>query len=328
VDPEARRHIQAGLEAKKAGRLDEAAKELRRVVEIEPNLWAAQSSLGEVYYLQHDYAKAVPVFKRSLELNPEQTGVRGMLGVTLLALGYAAEAIPHLEKAQVSDALGVAYMATGRFRDAVAQLDKQKNDPEVLFQLGQALEQWSKETLNRVLIEYPDSVRARQLRAELLAAVGRSDAAEREYRELIRTNPPVSGIHFALGELMSAAGDIERAVEEYGLELTSSPGNAPALAKRGAAMLKLGRIAEARQDLDQANKLRPNTPDILYELARACDLSGDARQAEVLWLQVIEQGSRSPAAVQSHHQLSLLYRRLGNAPAAEKHKRLFESLQR
>jgi Flp pilus assembly protein TadD len=281
-----------------------------------------------VYYLQHDYAKAVPVFKRSLELNHEQAGVRGMLGVSLLALGYAVEAIPHLEKAQVTDALGVAYMAAGRFRDAVAQLDKQQIDPEVLFQLSRALAQWSKETVNRVLIEYPDSVRARQLRAELLVAAGRADAAEREYRELLRTSPGPSGIHFALGELLSAAGEVERAVEEYGLELKTAPGNAPALAKRGAALLKLGRVEPARQDLAQANQLLPESPEILYELARACDLSGDARQAEALWLQVIERSPRSPVAVQSHHQLSLLYRRLGNAPAAEKHKRLFESLQR
>jgi tetratricopeptide (TPR) repeat protein len=330
VSPEARHHIQAGLEAKKAGRLDEAIAELRRVVEIEPRLWAAHASLGEVYYKKRDYAHAVPALERAIELNPEQPAVRGMLGVSLLSQGRAAEAVPHLEKSQAPDALGVAYLETGRYADAVRSLqealDRNPKDANALFYLGQALGRWSKATFDRVLAEHPESTRARQLRAEALAAAGRPEAAEREYRELLRADPGAPGVHFALAELLAASGEIEKTIEEYSLEIGLAPA-AAALARRGAMLLKLGRAREALADLDRANNLRPDSPDVLYELARAHDLLGNAREAESAWLRVIAVAPKSAEAVQAHHQLARFYRRSGNMAAAERHSKEFEGLR-
>src|SRR5579862_5608910 len=94
--PELKQHVDAGLKAKSAGDLDAAIREFQRVVELAPNLAAAHVNLGAVYYEKKDYTHAIPPLRKALELNPDLPGAQGMLGVALLAQGYAAESIPHL----------------------------------------------------------------------------------------------------------------------------------------------------------------------------------------------------------------------------------------
>ena len=86
--------------------------------------WRRRTSIsGAVYYEKKDYGNAIPPLRKALELNPDLPGAHGMLGVALLALGYAAESIPHLEKAQADALLGVALLESGREREAMDRLE-------------------------------------------------------------------------------------------------------------------------------------------------------------------------------------------------------------
>ena len=99
-------------------------------------------NLGAVYQEKKDYADAIPAFRKALELNPDLPGAHGMLGTALLAQGYCAESIPHLEKAQADGLLGVALLGGNRVREAIdrleAALDKRPDDPDLLYYLSQA----------------------------------------------------------------------------------------------------------------------------------------------------------------------------------------------
>src|SRR2546426_1843289 len=198
-DPRVVTEIAAGLKAKKEGRLDDAIIALRKAVEMEPGLWAAHASLGEVYYKKHDYGNAVSSLRRALELKADQPGAESMLGVSLLAQGYAQEAIPHLERGQVLDALGAALLEAGHPREAVEKLEtaraKYPNDPDVVFYLAQAYGRLSKQASAQIVEEFPGSLRAHQIQAEAYAAAGRADAADQEYREVLRRRPDFPGVH-------------------------------------------------------------------------------------------------------------------------------------
>ncbi|MBI3472185.1 MAG: tetratricopeptide repeat protein [Candidatus Solibacter usitatus] len=310
--------IEAGLKAKQEGRLDDAIAAYRKALEAEPNLWALQASLGEVYYRKRDYANAIPTLRRALELKDDQPGVHGMLGVSLLSQGQAAQAITHLERGQVWDALGAALLESGRTREALARLElarsKHPDDPDVLFHLGQAYGRLSREAFDQIAARHPDSLRARQIRAEALAAAGRMDAAEQEYREVLRLRPDLPGIHLALGEMFLAASAWEKAAAEFRAE----GGSPVAAARLGGVLLKLGRTEEALAELSRADRLRPDAPETLYDLGKARAASNDDAGAEKAWLRVVALGG--PLAGQAHHQLFLLYRRLGRAADAERHR--------
>ena len=42
----------------------------KKAVDIDPNYWVALINLGTTYYYQGDKAKAAPLFKKALSINP------------------------------------------------------------------------------------------------------------------------------------------------------------------------------------------------------------------------------------------------------------------
>jgi tetratricopeptide (TPR) repeat protein len=332
VSPELKQHVETGLKAKQAGDLDTAIREFKRAVDLAPGLAAAHVNLGAVYLAKQDYENAIPVLRRALQINPNLPGASGMLGTALLAEGYAAESIPHLEKGQVDDLLGVALLEAGRPRDAIdkleAALEKRKDDPDLLYYLGLAHQRLSKTVFDKLANEYPDSLRTHQLLGEANAAAGARDVAEREFRAALAERPTLRGVHYALGELYLGSGDYARAEREFRDEIRLSPGSAEAASKLGFVLLNRGDVASALQELGRANALQPDVPETLLELGKAHLAGGNLPAAEKLFRQVLAREQTSSLAEAAHFQLSQLYRKQGRKADAERETEAFQKLRK
>jgi len=96
-----------------------------------------------------------------------------LLGYALLVQGYAAQAIPHLERAKEKSAVGIAQIQTGQLAEAVvnlqAALAEHPNDPDILYYLGRASGLLSKQSIDTLLAAYPDSARAHQAMAKTIS---------------------------------------------------------------------------------------------------------------------------------------------------------------
>lgn len=328
---EIRRHVEAGLNAKRAGDLDTAAREFERVVALAPDLAAAHVNLGAVYSDKKDYAKAIPPLRRALELAPALPGAHGMLGIALLAQGYATEAVQHLEQGHMDDLLGVALLEAGRPAEALARLDraleKRPDDPDLLYYIGQAHTQLSRQVLDRLLAQHQDSARGHQITAEMQAAAGNRNAAEREYRAALALRPELRGVHLALGELYLGAGDYEHAEREFRAESALAPGDARAAYRLGSVLLNQGNTADALLYLKRANELRPDMPETLLELAKAYALAGELVPAEKLLRRLLELEDSSPLAESAHFQLAQLLRKQGKTTDAAREMSRFQELR-
>jgi tetratricopeptide (TPR) repeat protein len=170
VSADGAEHMQAGVEAHKQGKFDVAIAEFRQATESDPLLVDAFLDLGEVCLENRDYGCAVPALKRALELNADLDAAHLQLGFALLAEGYPDQAIPHLERVHSVEALGVAYIETGRYEDAIASLrvalEKRPGDPDLLYYLGRAAGLLSKRSIDLLISGYPDSARAHQAMGE------------------------------------------------------------------------------------------------------------------------------------------------------------------
>ena len=113
VSPEVGQHLQAGAEAEKQRHFDVAIAEFKKVTELAPTAAEGFVSLGQAYMENRDYGAAIAPLKHALELSPELAPAHQLLGYALLAQGYNAEAIPHLEKVQEQTALGIAQDRDG-----------------------------------------------------------------------------------------------------------------------------------------------------------------------------------------------------------------------
>ena len=97
--------------------------EFRKATELDPRLADAFFNLGAAYMEKRDYGAAIAPLKRALDLSPDLPAAHQLLGYALLAEGYAAEAIPHLEQVGAQDALAIAQLETGQLSEAVVNFN-------------------------------------------------------------------------------------------------------------------------------------------------------------------------------------------------------------
>ena len=331
ISPEAAQHMQAGIAADKQQQFDVAITEFRKVTQLEPTFADGFVSLGQTYMEKHDFASAVTPLKRALEVDPELAPAHQLLGYALLAQGYAAQAIPHLQKVQDKTGLGIAQIQTGQLPEAVANLQaalaERPNDQDLLYYLGRASGLLSKQSIDTLLAAYPDSARAHQALAENYFVLRQMPEAEKEYREALRLRPDTPELHLELGEVYAGAFQWAKAEEEFRAEAKLQPGNAEAAYRLGTALLEQGKAREARAELVRADKLMPDMPETLYSLGKAASLEGDTATAEKEWTRLLTIEKETPLAAQAHFALAGLYRKQGKTAAAQHEMQEFQRLQ-
>ncbi|MGE0485183.1 MAG: tetratricopeptide repeat protein [Gammaproteobacteria bacterium] len=103
--------------AEKMGRIDVLERDLRAIIEAEPDNAQALNALGYTLADRTDrFAEALALIERALELSPEDFYILDSMGWVLYRLGRLDEAIPYLERAR-----------------------ELRNDPEVAAHLGEVL---------------------------------------------------------------------------------------------------------------------------------------------------------------------------------------------
>jgi len=331
LSPEALQHMQAGAEAEKNGHFDAAIAEFRKLTELEPTFATGFVSLGQAYLENHDYGGAIAPLKQALKLSPDLRPAHQLLGYALLARGYAAEAIPHLEKVEDRAALGIAQQEAGQLPDAVtnlqAALAKHPDDPDLLYYLGRASGLLSKQSIDTLVAAYPDSARAHQAMAENYYVLRQMPQAEKDFQAAIHLRPDLPKIHLELGLVYAGASQWPKAEDAFRAEAKLQPGNAEAAYRLGNALLQQGKVREARTELIRADKLQPEMPETLYSLGKAASLEGDAAPAEKAWKKVIELEKQTSLAAQAHFALAGLYRKQGKSEDAEREMAEFQKLQ-
>lgn len=331
LSPDAAQHMKAGIAADKQRQFDVAITEFRKVTQLEPTYADGFISLGQTYMEKHDYGSAIAPLKRALEVDANLAPAHQLLGYALLAQGYAADAIPHLQRVDDKTALGIAEIQAGQLPEAVANLQAalaaRPNDPDLLYYLGRASGLLSKQSIDTLLAAYPDSPRAHQALAENYFVLRQMPEAEKEYREVLRLRPDVPEVHLELGEVYAGAFQWAKAETEFRTQTKLQPGNAEAAYRLGTALLQQGKAHEARVELLRANKLLPDMPETLYSLGKAASLEGDAAGAEKEWTKLLSIEKESSLAAQAHFGLASLYRKQGKTAAAQHEMQEFQKLQ-
>jgi tetratricopeptide (TPR) repeat protein len=331
VSPEASQHWDAARRAESQKHYDVAVVEYGKVTELEPSFAAGFVNLGQAFMEVHDYASAIAPLKQALKLDSSLAPAHQLLGYALLAQGYAAEAIPHLDRVHEQGALGIAQVETGQFAKAIsnlqAALQKRPNDPDLLYYLGRAGGLLSKQAIDTLQAAYPDSVRARQSMAENYFVLRQMADAEKQYSEALRLQPDTPNLHLELGQVYAMTSRWPQAEEQFRAEAKLEPGNAEAAYRLGDALLQQGKAHQARLELERSNQLQGQMPETLYALGKAAALDNDAAAAEKAWRSLLEVEKESPLAAQAHFGLAALYRKQGKAAKADEEMKLFQQLQ-
>jgi tetratricopeptide (TPR) repeat protein len=332
ASPEVLAHLKAGSDALTQSRSRDAAAEFRKATEAAPNLPAGFVGLGQALMQSADYEGAAVPLKRALELNPDLPGAEQLLGFALLAAGFAGESVPHLEKAQALDGLGVAQLKTGKFAEATATLQaalaRRPGDVDLMYYLGRASGMLSRQTFEQLRATDPESARAHQILGETYAVLHNMTGAEQQFGEALRLRPATPGVHIELGELYAANSQWDKAEKEFRAEAALQPGDGEAAFRLGNSLLQQGKVKDGRRELERASVLAPGMADVLYALGKAASLDGDHTAAEKAWLAVLNIDKDSPLAGQAHFGLAGIFRARGDSVRADSEMKEFRRLQK
>jgi tetratricopeptide (TPR) repeat protein len=121
--------------------------------------------------------------------------------------------------------------------------------------------------------------------ANVLQHLARFDEATRVYEELLARDPQDMEVHIALNELSHRRGG-GAPLTSYDLAQRRRPQAAVLPAAKGNMLLKLGRVAEAREAFDRALHIAPDDAPALMGMGRALESSNDMDAAR----RVLEDG--------------------------------------
>jgi tetratricopeptide (TPR) repeat protein len=341
------RYSQEGEKALAAGRYDEAAQAYEKLRELIPNTAEVHARLGLIYFQQKNFSQAVPTLRRALKLKPALPNLDVLLAMSLSELGHYEEALPALEKGfkrapdpalKRSSGLQLQRTYTGLGQDdkavevALELTRLYPKDPEVLYYAGRLFGNYAYLSTVKLAQVAPDSLWLHLAAGEANESQGRTDAAIREYKEVLSLDPNRPGIHFRLGRVLltrarqSTTDTVSEpeAMKEFEQELQIDPTNANAAYELGEIHRKSARFDKAFELFALAIKYYPDFEDALVGLGRTLITLGKPEQALPHLQKAISLNSENDV---SWYQISQIHKALGNAVEQQKALAEFQKLR-
>jgi tetratricopeptide (TPR) repeat protein len=239
-------------QAIRQGRLRDAERLCRSILESEPDRVDVHHNLGNVLCALRRPREAIVCYEKALAIDPDHVEAHNNLGKVLSALDRVEQAVPHFERALalrphiggLHSNLGNAVRQLGRLEDAVVHC-------------------------RDAVAAAPDSAEAHCNLGIALQALDRSDEAIAHYRKALAFRPAFAQAHHNLGEVLLVLGRCQEALPHCERAVALMPGSAEAHCNLGCAVQALGRPQEAIAHYQQALAIRP-------DLARAHNRLGTA----------------------------------------------------
>jgi predicted O-linked N-acetylglucosamine transferase (SPINDLY family) len=288
--------LQTALNHQQAGRLAEAERIYRQVLQTEPRNVDALHGLGLLAQQLGMNADAVALIESAHRFGRPRAASLNALGKAYLGLGRPQEARrcfgkavalqPDHAEAHVN--LGVALGELGRPAEAERSHRRaailQPDDARAHYNLGNALRELgrldeARESYARATALKPEDAETRNNLAITLCGLGRLAEAEPEYRAALAAKSDYLPAYHNLGNLLRDLGRPAEAERVYRQALALEPRLAPTLVNLGNALKEQGRLEEAGQAYREALALEPGAAEIHYNLGNVLYQSGQLDEA-------------------------------------------------
>ena len=337
--------LQQGITAHKEGKLEEAERLYRAILQSQPAHPDANHNLGVIAVSVNKANAALPFFKSALETNPKieqfwvsyidalvkdnqlkgakqaikkakKKGIDAQKLEELLPQSKVTADIKEPSQSQLNSLL--ECYQNGRFIEAekLATSITQKF-PKNQFSwkvLGSVLTKNGKisESLiakERAIQLAPNDAEAHINLGNTLQKLGRLDEAEAICRQAIALNPDIAEAHSNLGITLQELGRLDEAEANYTQAIALKPDFALAHNGLGITLNELGRLDEAEASYTQAIALNPDFALAHNNLGNTLETLGRLEEAEASLRQAI---ALKPDFAQAHRNLGAVLLRKGH----------------
>jgi tetratricopeptide (TPR) repeat protein len=238
---------------------------------------------------KHQFAQALPAWRKAVELNPDDARAHNNLGTALSENGKLDEALAEYRRSlelneqssQAHNNLGSILAQQGKFLDALAQFQR-------------AVE------LN------PDNGHAQSNLGGALSEMGRTAESLEHLRKGVALEPNSAEAQNNLGAAAARAGLVDEAVEHLAKAVELAPRSAEYRYNFGRVLAAKGRFADAAIQFEQAANLTSmREPAILDILAAMYAETGRYREAVATARQALEMANGRNAELAASLKASL-----------------------
>lgn len=227
-------HLAAARQAEASGDFASAETEYEKSLAVHTDANTYQR-LGLVRHLQNRYAEAIPAFRYSLKLQPNQWAARLFLGMDLYRTNQFSSALTelnHADKLKPGDSeirfwLGATHLALKQYFPGLEILEalsrEQPKNIEILRILAENYAAFSATLLNGVAEKYPDTPPGMMVHGQALEFEGADGAALEVYRAINTKWPNRPGVQEAMERLKAKSSSRHRPAPEEAGDASPSP---------------------------------------------------------------------------------------------------------
>lgn len=325
-------HSRKAQEYLRENKPDLAVPEFKAIVALEPNNADARGNLGVLLSFQGAYAEAIPQLRAALKLQPGLWKIQALLGMAEKrtgdikgALGDLENAFPKLKEQKIRVETGMelidTYSKAGDLDKAAATVSALRElDPtnaELVYTAYRIYSDLVDESRLSLMVAAPNSARAHQMMAHELARQGKADEAIANYREALKIDPKLPGLHFELAEMLNSTipNGRQEAESEYRAALAANPSDEKSECRLGDLAALKGDAKAANEHYERALKLQPNDAEANLGLAKTLMSMDQSDKA----LPLLEYAVKlDPTSAIAHFRLSTVYRRMGRTADAKR----------
>jgi tetratricopeptide (TPR) repeat protein len=277
--------FQAGQDALKQGRLDEAERDFRRVLVLDPKAGGAYANLGVVYMRRKQWPKALDELRKAEKLMPNEPGIRLNIGLAYYRQNDFLKAIPAFESVlrdqpqalQPEYLLGLCYFFTNRWSDAAATLEplwaQQSTQLSYLYVLSISAHRAGNKELDEKATA--QLVKIGEGSPEFHLFMGKAhlnleqyDLALADFQAAAHANPKLTFVHFNMGLAYLKKQDYERARNEFLKDAAIEPDLAFNYDELGDTYSLMQEDGEAEKNYREALRRDPNLVNSYVGLAK------------------------------------------------------------
>ena len=283
--------FQRGQDALAHSRLDEAERDFRQVLRIDPQAGAAYANLGVVYMRRKQWGKALPELEKAERLIPKAqlAGIRLNIGLAYYRQNEFLKAIPPFEAVlrdqpealQPRYLLGLCYFFAQRWADAAATLEPL----------------WMQESSQLPYLYVLSNAAHR---------AGRKELDDRATEQLIKLGNGTPEYHLFLGKYHLNLQQYDLALAEFELAAKADPQLPFVHFNLGLVHLNKQEYAQARAEFLKDAAVEPDLALNYEELGNVDWLLQDDKNAEKNYREALR---RSPRLVDSHLGLAKIYQK-------------------
>ena len=196
-------------------------------------------------------------------------------------------------------------------------------NPQIVFVTYQVSRQIMYQSLLSMMVIAPESAEMHMIMAGELGRQGDRANAIEQYREAIRMNHLLPGVHYELAEQLRMSPDPAlnaQAEDEYRAAVGLNPYDEMSWRQLGSIMAAKGDLKTAEEDYRKALALQPQDSEAKTGLAIVMISKNQTQDAISLLESAVKD---DPTNTVAHYRLSGLYRRAGRTEDAEREMKTF-----